>query len=152
MRAIDIAEYVVCYADRKGHPVNLWELNKILYILWAAWYEKTGEYLFSDEDFHAMVTGPVIRSVWYRFCTFGSMTILPVLAGIRAECPGEYRGFIESVAGKLIGKPYFLYRDITMKERGAWSLCHEEHKSNVIPYSLIIEKDVSGIKQFVMCS
>lgn len=151
MRAIDIAEYVVCYADRKGHPVNLWELHKILYILWATWYEKTGEYLFSDEVFYAMVTGPVVQSVWYRFCTFGSMTILPVIAGISPECPDAYRGFVEKVTDRILEKSHFWLREATMKEGFAWSLCYEENKSNVIPYSLIIEKDISSIKQFIIC-
>ena len=70
----DVSKYIVEYAYNKNSSVSNLQLQKILYFLWIDFYKEYREYLFKD-PFEAWALGPVIRNVYYDFCSFGSMTI-----------------------------------------------------------------------------
>ena len=72
-KALDIAKYVVSVCYEQGAPVTNLKLQKILYFIQKD-FIKRNTLAFSD-DIEAWKFGPVVPSVYYHFCHFGSMPI-----------------------------------------------------------------------------
>lgn len=72
--ALKIAEYIITKCTLDKCPVSNLQLQKILYLLQHNFLQKHNASLF-DNDFEAWQFGPVIPSVYSRYCGFGSMPI-----------------------------------------------------------------------------
>lgn len=72
--AIDLANYVIRYANENNKPITNLYLQKILYYIQANELVITGEPIF-NERIMAWKYGPVIEEVYYVFSPFGSSVI-----------------------------------------------------------------------------
>ena len=140
--AVDVSKYIVEYAYDNGSSVFNLQLQKILYFLWIDFYKKYREYLFKD-PFEAWALGPVIRNVYYDFCSFGSMTILPFIAGfenVRLSCPKERLAFVDKRIEEYIKMSASELVELSHKPGHAWDVIYKkgEGSSLEIPYDVII--------------
>lgn len=73
---LDIAHYIVDYAQRVDKGITNLQLNRVLYALWILYYKKTGEYLF-ENNFHAWKTGPIDPDVFHKYSIYMHYIIKP---------------------------------------------------------------------------
>ncbi len=73
-KAIDVANYVIGYANKLGQSVTNPKLQKILYFIQGYGYSKLNKQLI-DADFEAWTYGPAIRNIYIEFSRFGSLLI-----------------------------------------------------------------------------
>lgn len=73
--ALDISKYIICIAQNNGDPITNLKLQKLLYYA-QAWYlvNNNNNRLF-DEPILAWPYGPVVKSVYDEFKSFGRMPI-----------------------------------------------------------------------------
>lgn len=138
----DVSKYIVEYAYDNGSSVSNLQLQKILYFLWIDFYKEFKEYLFKD-PFEAWALGPVIRNVYYDFCSFGSMTILPFIAGIdnvQLSCLEDRLPFVNKSIDKYIKKSASELVGLSHEPGHAWDVIYKkgEGSSSEIPYEIII--------------
>lgn len=139
--AQDIADYIVQYCNSKKEPISNLQLQKILYFVWIDYYKENKEYLF-DEEFNAWRLGPVIISVYNRYCVYGGMPIVSYSSkhfpdlGLLDELIDRYRSMS---ASELVRKSH--------ENRGAWDeIYNVQNKDSArsdrgkIPFKLIIER------------
>lgn len=69
--AMDVANYIVCQAAKRGDPVTHLKLQKLLYYVVAKYLKDTGEYLIV-EPIYKWQFGPVVKDVYHAFKTYGS--------------------------------------------------------------------------------
>ena len=72
--AIDIAEYIIHFCDKNGHPTNNMLLQYTLYLIQNKFLQINGKRFFAD-DFEAWAMGPVIPNVYYKYCHWGAIPI-----------------------------------------------------------------------------
>ena len=130
-----LSEYIVtkCINDRM--PITNLYLQKILYCIQRE-YLRRGDEIFRD-DFEAWQIGPVIPSVYYRFCVYGGfeITIPYEIHEIDENDRETVHGIIES---KRLLEPWDLVEDVH-REGGAWWRIYDQGNGNrcVIPKALI---------------
>lgn len=73
-KAIDIAKYIICYANEKKEEVTNLKLQKLLYYA-QAWYLVNFNKPLFDEKIEAWQFGPVIPDVYNEFKSFGRTPI-----------------------------------------------------------------------------
>lgn len=72
-KALDVADYIVDYCNKKGQKITHLQLQKILYFAEAN-YLVMGSSLFDDE-ISKWRLGPVVQSVYHEYKIFGSNNI-----------------------------------------------------------------------------
>lgn len=72
--AIVIAMYIVDHCFRSGTPISNLRLQKLLYFVQGQSYIKNDDCII-DEDFYAWPYGPVIPTVYYKYCGFAGAPI-----------------------------------------------------------------------------
>ena len=70
MLALDAAKYIINRCISFGHPISNLQLQKILYFCQLAHIKLSGKLLFSDEQFEAWQFGPVVRSIYVKYCLY----------------------------------------------------------------------------------
>lgn len=70
-KAIDLANYIIEYANENNKLITNLYLQKILYYLQKEELFLTGNTLY-DEDIVAWKYGPVVEEVYYKYMNFGS--------------------------------------------------------------------------------
>lgn len=73
---LDIAIYVINYANEKGAPISNLKLQKILYYIQAKFLVEKGERCF-NEDIVNWTYGPVVEKAYNEFRQFGHREITP---------------------------------------------------------------------------
>lgn len=135
--ALDIAKYVINKCTNDGCPISNLHLQKVLYYLQRA-YLRNGEILFVDE-IQAWKFGPVVSSVYYNYCGYGS---LPIEEITKIEILENDLKRINPIIDEYKYKdPWELVRE-THRPGSAWNIVFNggigDHK--VIPKTLIAEK------------
>lgn len=137
--AMQVAEIIISYCTKKNHPVTNLKLQKLLYFIWIEYYKQTKTYLFDDE-FAAWQLGPVIPSVYYRFCPFAGNTI----------CRTYETEHMENNIDTLIDK-FLLTSARNLVEKShrkghSWDTIYKDGEGNrgTIPFSLIISKECTS--------
>ena len=74
MTAMELARYVICYANMNNKPISHLKLQKILYFVFGAFLKRFNTFLF-QEKFEAWPYGPVIREVYIQYCANGAMPL-----------------------------------------------------------------------------
>ena len=135
--AIQIADFIVAYCINRHSPISNLQLNKILYFVQKDFLKITPEGLFA-EDFEAWQFGPVVPSVYYKYCSFGGMDILFQPLSIVTLSRFEKDRVITVVENKITNNPWNLVEE-THKPNGAWDKIFQNGKGNhwVIPKTLI---------------
>lgn len=139
--ALDIADYIVQYCNSKKEPISNLQLQKILYFVWIDYYKNNKVYLF-DEEFNAWKLGPVVISVYNKYCVHGGMPIVSYSSkdfpdlGLLDELIDRYRSMS---ASELVRKSH--------ENRGAWDeIYNVQNKDSLrsdrgkIPFKLVIER------------
>lgn len=142
--AIQVAKFIVTYAMNRGNPVTPLKLQKLLFFLWAEVFHRNGTELFTD-TIYAWQFGPVVLSVYNRFCANGGMAIRNTYddigindhdASVLSEILNRYMGFS---ARDLV--------DLTHRRGMAWDRVYRNGEGNhqSIGFNLIIEHDCQNL-------
>lgn len=78
MEAVKVAEYVLWYLNEK-HDIKIsnLRLQKYLFLCQCNSLAVSGKTLF-EEDFDVWAHGPVVKSVYFKYCMCGSLNILSI--------------------------------------------------------------------------
>lgn len=135
--ALNIAKYAVSKCTNDGCPISNLHLQKILYYLQRE-YLRNGYDLFEDE-IQAWKFGPVVSTVYYYYCGYGSLPIEEI-SDVKIE-QSDVNQIISIIDEYKYKDPWELVSE-THKPGGAWSIIFNngtgDHK--VIPKMLIAEK------------
>ncbi|QKF64112.1 Panacea domain-containing protein [Campylobacter corcagiensis] len=118
MKALYVAKYILAKCTNDGHPISNLQLQKILYYIQYEFLTKYDEPLFED-DFEAWKFGPVIPSIYYKYCAGGS---LKIISNDNAD---------EDFNDLYLNQKYVI-DEIVEKQRikYPWNLVNEVHKKN----------------------
>ena len=78
MEAVKVAEYVLWYLNEK-HDIKIsnLRLQKYLFLCQCNSLAVSGKTLF-EEDFDVWAYGPVVKSVYFKYCINGSLNIINI--------------------------------------------------------------------------
>lgn len=108
-----LAQYILYKCIREEKPISNLQLQKILYFIQGEHLAQKGTPLF-DKDFEAWQYGPVIRSVYSKYCGYGASSIV-MLNKPCEELDSEICKFVDPIVDRL-------------REENAWSLVEKSHK------------------------
>lgn len=134
--ALNIAKYMVMKCANENQPISNLQLQKILFYIQKE-YIINDSRLF-DDLFEAWQFGPVIPKVYYSFCEFGSMPIVPIVP-YKITIDSEVRQTIDPIIeSKRELYPWDLVNE-THKPGGAWDKIYNNGSGNreIIPNCLI---------------
>lgn len=78
MEAIKVAEYVLWYLNKKHDmKISNLRLQKYLFLCQCNSLAVSGKTLF-EEDFDVWAYGPVVKSVYFKYCINGSLNIINI--------------------------------------------------------------------------
>lgn len=136
--ALDIAKYVISKCTAENSPISNLQLQKILYFIQKDFLVNFNRPLFQDE-IEAWPFGPVVSTVYYNYCGFGSMSISK-----------KYEISIDNtdqiivdriVLEKRVKNPWDLVEETHAPGR-AWALIYREGAGN----RKVISKDLISTK------
>lgn len=130
-KAKSVANYVIAYGMKIGHPVNNLQLQKILYYIQVHFLKKKGIPFFKDE-IEAWQFGPVIPTVYYQYAAWGPAPIT-MFKTQKIDLEQEEKKDLEQIVkGKAVLSLLEIVAD-THKKGKAWDLYYKVNKRNVIP-------------------
>lgn len=130
-KAESVANYVIAYGMKIGHPVSNLQLQKILYYIQVHFLKKKGIPFFKDK-IEAWQFGPVIPSVYYQYAAFGSAPITMFKTQEINLGQEEKEDLEQIVREKAVLSLWEMLVD-THKKGKAWDLYYKMGKRNVIP-------------------
>lgn len=135
--AIQIADYIVARCINNGTPISNLQLNKILFFIQKCFLNINKDGLFVD-DFEAWQFGPVVPSVYYRYCGFGGASILLRPREVVELKPLESYYIDPIIDEKSKKNPWELVQE-THQKNGAWACIYKDGSGNhiIIPKELI---------------
>lgn len=138
-KAIDVAKYIINKCSLDDCPVSNLQLQKILFFLQKE-YLKVRDEKFFDDAIQAWQFGPVVPSVYYKYCGFGSMDIFLKYDDLIVDS-SCFEKMDEIIIQKRKLDPWILV-DETHKLGGAWEQVYKNGLGNhmEIPPELIKEK------------
>lgn len=130
-KAKSVANYVIAYGMKIGHPVSNLQLQKILYYIQVHFLKKKGIPFFKDE-IEAWQFGPVIPTVYYQYTAFGPAPIT-MFKTQKIDLEQEEKKDLEQIVKeKAILSILEIVAD-TNKKGKAWDLYYKVNERNVIP-------------------
>lgn len=130
-KAESVANYVIAYGMKIGHPVSNLQLQKILYYIQVHFLKKKGIPFFKDE-IEAWQFGPVIPTVFYQYAAFGPAPIT-MFKTQKIDLKQEEKKDLEQIVKeKAILSLLEIVAD-TNKKGKAWDLYYKVNERNVIP-------------------
>lgn len=130
-KAESVANYVIAYGMKIGHPVSNLQLQKILYYIQVHFLKKKGIPFFKDE-IEAWQFGPVIPTVFYQYAAFGPAPITMFKIQKIDLKQEEKKDLEQIVKEKAILSLLEIVAD-TNKKGKAWDLYYKVNERNVIP-------------------
>ena len=117
----DIARYMICKTNEMQTPISNLKLQKLLYFAWKDYYKKYRRYLF-NENFEAWQFGPVVRNVYYDYCTYGPMPIRsPLYMSYEGDwISAEDTNFLDQFLSEYKNKSVYELVQLTHKPGEAW--------------------------------
>lgn len=138
--ANEISKFIITECFKKNILISNLKLQKMLYFLWIEFWKKTERRLFLDE-FCAWQLGPVIPDVYYQYCSYAGRPIAEyydtsITSADDALLAGIVLQYAKLPASRLV--------NMTHKKDGAWDIVYQNGvgNRNIIPFELIIEKEV----------
>lgn len=137
-----IANYVVSYCTKAGHPISNLKLQKMLYFLWIEYFKKTGIELYLD-DICAWKLGPVVPEVYYNFCSYAGT---PIELNIPESIDDEDIGIINPVIAQYLPIAASVLVNRTHAKGKPWDMIYQDGLGNraVIPFQLIRRLECSA--------
>lgn len=130
-KAKSVANYVIAYGMKIGHPVSNLQLQKILYYIQVYFLKKKGIPFFKDE-IEAWQFGPVIPTVYYQYAAFGPAPIT-MFKTPKIDLEQEEKIELEQVVReKIVLSLWDILADIHKKGK-AWDMYYKVNERNVIP-------------------
>lgn len=136
-RALDVASFIVCYAEKLGRPISNLKLQKILFFLHRDYLGRYDKRLVTDKEFEAWHYGAVIPRVYYEYVLHCANPIVnqPLSKLILGE---EEKAFLKDrIAYYTLQKPWVLV-ELAHEAGNAWSKVYDERTKKVIPHNLIL--------------
>lgn len=133
-----LAKYIISKCTNDGHPISNLQLQKILFKI-QKYYLKHNQRLIIDE-FEAWTYGPVLRDVYFEYCSYGSMPINEIFSIKNPD--NKIKRIIDPIiAAQRKKEPWELVGE-THRQGGAWDIVYKNGIGNkeVIPIELIKEK------------
>ncbi len=139
--ALEVAKYIISVCTQQGKPISNLKLQKVLYFVWVDFYKMTGRKLFLD-DICAWQLGPVVPIVYYEYCPYAGR---PISRCVNAEVETCDKERIDQILESYMDIPACELVDRSHVEGSPWDIIYQNGKGNrdVIPFSLIIDKEVS---------
>lgn len=135
--ALDVAKYIIDKCAVEKRPISNLQLQKILYYVQVAFYNKFDRPCFSN-DFEAWMFGPVVPEVYYRYCGAGAYDIVLKYPGVRGMWKPDEKTLVDSIVeNKREENPWALVND-THRKGKAWALTYQDGQGN----KKIIEKEL----------
>lgn len=133
VNAMLLAEYILYTCMKQGEPISNLQLQKILYFIQGKYLAQKGVALFED-DFEAWQYGPVIRSVYSKYCGYGASSIVMVNQP-QEKLDKDISDFINPIIQKLRKWDVWSLVQETHEEGGAWDRTFENGKGKyyIIP-------------------
>lgn len=139
--AIEIAQYIIKKSLDDNNPITNLKLQKMLYYIQKDSLRQRGTVAFHD-IIQAWPFGPVVPTVYYKYCGYGAMPITaPVVNDFHFD--SGIKQIIENVIEKKINiNPWEMVED-THKTGGAWQSVYNNGSGykKEIPLAMI-EKEV----------
>lgn len=130
-KAKSVANYVIAYGMKIGHPVSNLQLQKILYYIQVYFLKKKGVPFFKDE-IEAWQFGPVIPTVYYQYAAFGPAPIT-MFKTPKIDLEQEEKIELEQIVReKTVLSLWDTLADIHKKGK-AWDMYYKVNERNVIP-------------------
>lgn len=132
--AMELAYFVISKCSLDDYPISNLQLQKILFFIQKDRLKKGGWYI--KDDFEAWPYGPVISSVYERFCVYGAMPI-------DEELPYHLNNIvindIVTIVEKLREMDPWKLVEKTHKKGGSWDEVYKngDGYKKIIPKSLI---------------
>lgn len=135
--AMELSKYIVTKCVNDRNPISNLQLQKILYYIQKD-FLTMGKLAFADE-IEAWQFGPVVPSVYYRFCVFGAMPITSTYDDIIID-KDNIDIVDQIVEKKRVLNPWDMVEE-THKKDGAWDQIYKNGLGahQVIPVELIKE-------------
>lgn len=130
-KAESVANYVIAYGMKIGHPVSNLQLQKILYYIQVHFLKKKGIPFFKDE-IEAWQFGPVIPTVFYQYAAFGPAPIT-MFKTQKIDLEQEEKKDLEKIVKEKAVLSLLEIVADTNKKGKAWDLYYKVNKRNVIP-------------------
>lgn len=130
-KAKSVANYVIAYGMKIGHPVSNLQLQKILYYIQVHFLKKKGIPFFKDE-IEAWQFGPVIPTVYYQYAAFDPAPIT-IFKTPKIDLEQEEKIELEQIVReKTVLSLWDILADIHKKGK-AWDMYYKVNERNVIP-------------------
>ncbi len=138
--ALEVAKYIITRCLEDGCPISNLKLQKVLYFLWVDFYRETHRYLFFDE-ICAWQLGPVIPDVYYEYCPHAGR---PIFIQYEANITDVDKMVLDRLIQSYMWTSASTLVSRTHEQGTAWDIVYRDGRGNrdVIPFSLIIEKEV----------
>lgn len=147
----EAANFVLDRADELGLPVTNFHLNKVLYFCHGWWMTEFGGEPFIDQEFEAWQHGPVVRTLYQQFRSFGKEPIagratkLDSATGSKIVVRYRFSNFEADFASQVmdfyIQMPFSRLYEVAHVKDGPWDrVWHHDSLSNpgmIIPNELI---------------
>lgn len=111
----DVANSIIIFSNKNNISIDNLRLQKLLYFIEKEYIAQTDSLLFKEE-FEAFRYGPVIKSIWRKYSTYGAKEIKLNQTEVSVSLLNAY--FIES---KVLSYSKF----------STWSLVEKSHKDKV---------------------
>ena len=132
-KAIDVANYVIGYANKLNNSVTNQKLEKILYFIQGYGYSKLDKQLI-DADFEAWTYGPVIRDIYIEFSRYGSLLITDFYKSNYENIyfDEEDKLFLNEIIEELNKFSTNKLTFASMSKNSPWVMAYEKDKTNII--------------------
>ena len=142
--ASSIAKYIVSYCIKNNNPVTNLKLQKMIYFIWVDYYKQTRKTLF-DDNFYAWQLGPVVPSVYFNYCSYGGLPIIPLFDNHLPDIilTTDLQSTLPDIIDKYMPLSARTLVDKTHADGTPWSIVFDNGRGNrsEIPFSLIREKE-----------
>lgn len=138
--AIEIARYIISECFKKNVSISNLKLQKMLYFLWVDYYKETRRALFFD-DICAWQLGPVVPNVYYEYCSYAGR---PIVEDYSSSISKVDEDILNRIIINYLSVPANVLVNKTHKKGSPWDIIYRNGAGNrnVIPFELIIEKEV----------
>ena len=139
MLALDAAKFIVNRCISFGHPISNLQLQKILYFCQLAHINLSGKLLFSDEQFEAWQVGPIVRSIYLKYCLYGGFVIdyLQTYQEPLVSFPETLNKVVDKYS---VASPWVLIQE-SQRDDGAWNTTFTQFgNKSKIPNELLIKE------------
>ena len=137
--AMDFAKYIIDFCTNTGNAISDLKLQKVLYYLQLGFIANLHECAFYD-DMEAWPYGPVVRSVYNAYSSYGSTKICLLYEEADVFSDTE-KNIIHSILFNCIEKNAWDLVDMSHVKDGPWDRVYQNGKGykNVIPLEYIKE-------------